>query len=356
MCLIIHKPKGKTQIPKTYLDNAESKNKDGFGIVYLDNGQLETTMDYKKARKLVEAKRPFVAHYRYATRGKINEANCHPFSVYKDDENYWLFSNGTVAQLGSKDVCDTKVVTDILEELPTEYWSQVLSFTDTRFAIVDTQHYKVKRYGEWHKKEGVYYSKSDCFATYNATNKYYNWSSPNYTSYSTKPCAIDTPIDDDYDDWSLDPVDVDYHATKEIQDYNRSFGIMGGTTLYSWKDNPLVAVYGTLKSSKGNHRSFLSECELVDEGQTVNKYPLQVNHGLPYVYDAVGKGNHIKVEVYETMDVAAQRDLDMLEAHPTHYTRKQIPVELNSGELVNAWLYFSADSNYNQNQTMLQSY
>lgn len=153
-----------------------------------------------------------------------------------------------------------------------------------------------------------------------------------------------------------DPVDVDYHATKEIQDYNRSFGIMGGTTLYSWKDNPLVAVYGTLKSSKGNHRSFLSECELVDEGQTVNKYPLQVNHGLPYVYDAVGKGNHIKVEVYETMDVAAQRDLDMLEAHPTHYTRKQIPVELNSGELVNAWLYFSADSNYNQNQTMLQSY
>ena len=163
MCLIIHKPKAKTQLNPAYIDNAETKNPDGFGIVYLDNLECITTMDYEEARKLIEQERPFVAHYRYATKGPVTQENCHPF--YIEQPERWLFSNGTVAELGSKDTCDTKVVCDLLAQTPEQYWNAMLSFTDTRFAIVNEDG-KVKRHGKWHKREGIYYSKSDCFAKY----------------------------------------------------------------------------------------------------------------------------------------------------------------------------------------------
>ena len=127
MCLIIHKPKGKTQIPTTFIDNAERKNPHGFGIVYLDTGDCYVTEDYTKARSWLEEKRPFVAHYRYATRGKIDTGTCHPFLI--ESQNSWLFSNGTVANLGDKDTCDTEVVADILNDIDPDLWKTILSFT-----------------------------------------------------------------------------------------------------------------------------------------------------------------------------------------------------------------------------------
>ena len=123
MCLIIHKPIKTDRIPADYLDNAKRKNADGFGITYTDTFETIRTMDYALADKLLDVDRPYVAHFRYATRGEINEANCHPFDITTDSI---IYSNGTVAQLGNKTTCDTQVVADILYKIPRQYWRDIL--------------------------------------------------------------------------------------------------------------------------------------------------------------------------------------------------------------------------------------
>ena len=123
MCLIIHKPNADTIIPQHILDNAENINPDGFGIVYTDNNECIRTMDYNHA---------------------------------------------TVADLGDKQLCDTYVVADMLKRMPNKYWNDLLSMTETRFAITYPDG-SVARHGKWHEKDGVFYSKNNCFYTRQST-------------------------------------------------------------------------------------------------------------------------------------------------------------------------------------------
>ena len=134
MCLIIYKPNASDTIKSHILDNAERINQDGFGITYLDNFKTHKTMNYTHARKLVTAKRPFVAHYRYTTRGETNRANCHPFTINKSNV---LYSNGTVADLGSSTTTDTAIVADYLKTTPRSHWHKMLTMTDVRFAVTN---------------------------------------------------------------------------------------------------------------------------------------------------------------------------------------------------------------------------
>lgn len=357
MCLIIHKPKAKTRLNPSYIDNAETKNPDGFGIVYLDDLECITTMDYTYARTLIEVRRPFVAHYRYATKGPVDQDNCHPFLV--ESPNRWLFSNGTVANLGSKTVCDAQVVCDILSKTPVEHWDSMLSFTETRFAIVDGDG-NVTRHGKWHKKEGVYYSKADCFARYigygtSYNSGHYNWSGKYSapltttnkkstsctTTYSgntaNKPICSDRLYDDDY----YDAYDYEWYRNRDYP---------------SWESNFKVAVYGTLKSKGHNYGRFTDGMKLIGNGYTADKYPLQISSGLPYMFDEVGIGYNIDVEVYQVDKLSDRDSLDQLEGVPWHYDRKQIPVQLDNGDITNAWLYFKANALSNPNTNMIQSY
>ena len=305
MCLIIHKPTAEAVIPDYILNNAETINQDGFGIVYTDNNECKRTMDYNYARELILAERPFVAHYRYTTRGVTNKKNCHPYHI----SNYTrLFSNGTVADLGDNFVTDTKVVAEYLNNIPEKFWSKLLSMTDTRFAITHPNG-TVERYGQWHERDGIYYSKNNCFYTKKSNIGYHYsaWNDDhvdywgNYNSRTTTPITLDEP---DAEDW------LDIHK---------------------------VAVYGTLKMGKGNHR-LLANSEYVGAGVTVNKYGMQ-NHGIPYVFEYVTR-DQISVEVYDVPDEQDRLALDNLESHPDHYERKLIDVELLDGSTVTCWLYF----------------
>lgn len=170
MCIIIHKPETGI-IPANILDNAETKNADGFGITFLDTMETFKTLDYNKARVMAESERPFVLHYRYATVGDVNADNCHPFPA-KDGV---LYSNGTVADLGDKDESDTSVVAGMLDKIPKKYWKDILCMTEVRFAIISGKG-EVSRFGKWHERNKVFYSKDNCFtwkpAPYN--NNYQN--------------------------------------------------------------------------------------------------------------------------------------------------------------------------------------
>lgn len=100
-----------------------------------------------------------------------------------------------------------------------------------------------------------------------------------------------------------------------------------------------VAVYGTLKRGFGNHRLLAVDgAEFVDTGKTAERYPLLVN-GLPYLHKVPGVGHNVRVEVY-SVDDPTMATLDRLEGHPNFYCREQIDIITDSGETIQAWIYF----------------
>jgi len=346
MCLIIHKPTSGLKIDPEYIDNAEQKNPDGFGIVYTDTGERITTMDYKLARELVESERPFVAHYRYATRGKVGIQNCHPFKTRHGD---YVFSNGTVADLGKeKDRCDTLEVVLALNSIKRKHWAKVLAFTETRFAIVDNKQ-NVTRYGKWHERENVFYSKDDCFDSWYCSGYYGNYNYRNYRNYSKRTVSTANPTPITYKktwDYPLD--EYDYSAWDTQNDNDNT---------YSWLDLHYVAVYGTLKQGKHNNPILGSKATLVGKGFTSNKYPMRANGLVPWVYDMPNIGHKIAVEVYKIPDHESRSNIDKLEGHPYNYKRKITSIELEDSTLISAWLYFSAENtSYNKEMELHSNY
>lgn len=342
MCLIIHKPKADSTIAEFILDNAERINPDGFGIVYTDTNECVRTMDYETARELISAPRPFVAHYRYATRGTINKRGCHPYvitSMSQDSDNIVrLFSNGTVADLGDDKLCDTKVVAQMLMRIPSQHWSDVLSMTDTRFAICDQN--GVQRHGEWHERDGVWFSKANCFHKSYKKTVGYSYSAGHYTSpYSTNSYDkywYDDDLIGDEEENTIDP-------TITTNDYTAD-----------WQDVNLVAVYGTLKAGRSNHKT-MGQATLVGAGQTVYKYPMQAST-IPFVYEKPGEGHQIAVEVYDVQSNYTKDDIDWLEGHPHNYERKLTDIEMADGAVKTCWLYFANPSYYEPTMTNIKRY
>lgn len=105
----------------------------------------------------------------------------------------------------------------------------------------------------------------------------------------------------------------------------------------------IVFVYGTLRKGFGNN-VLLDESDFLGDAITVGAYSMY-EQGIPYV-SPIGE-QRIYGEVYSVGgDTLAQ--LDSLEGHPDWYNRRQIAVLLESGETIQAWLYFmpNADGNY----------
>jgi len=341
MCLIIHKPNADTIIPQHILDNAETINPDGFGIVYTDTNECIRTMDYNHAHELIIAKRPFVAHYRYATRGTIDKATCHPYHV---QDLIRLFSNGTVADLGDKDTCDTAVVAGYLKSYKQDTWDAMLSMTETRFAITYPDG-SVSRHGSWHEKDGVFYSKNNCFHTKQSTIGYHYGKTytPRYQTY------------DDY--WYDDEVcntgtSFNTPPAYDMSDTSSVYDTAPDHDMFSWQDINLVAVYGTLKAGRSNH-IVLDGSSYVGAGKTVSKYAMQAS-GIPYVYEHEHR-DQISVEVYELDDDNVRLSLDHLESHPTFYERKLTDIELTDGSVKTCWLYF-AQTNPIKNMPYIHTY
>lgn len=201
MCVIIINKDNK-EISEEIIKKAETYNPDGFGILYLDGErEVRKTMDYSKARDLMAAGRPYIAHYRKTTVGKTNVYQCHPFPVYvggtpkhnvKQNANTssWLFMNGTVCSFGGDGNSDTHEIAQRLGKVPKEQWEFVLSFSEARFAVV-TEEGDLIQTGNWHERDGVYYSKDNVLpyvrpAGFHYTPPAHNNGAGSY-SYSSKP-------------------------------------------------------------------------------------------------------------------------------------------------------------------------
>lgn len=96
MCVIIY---GKKKISDEILEESHNINPHGIGMMWAKDGVLKTwvTFNYMKFKQAYDALTnegifPAV-HFRYATQGKIDIENCHPFRV---NDNIGMMHNGTI--------------------------------------------------------------------------------------------------------------------------------------------------------------------------------------------------------------------------------------------------------------------
>ena len=358
MCIIIIKQK-RNKISQQVLKNSARKNPHGLGIVWLDTFKVSYhgSKDYKK----LNTTRPFIAHFRYATIGKICKENTHPFKCGKK-HNELLMMNGTISELGNKNMTDTQDLAIKLGKIERHVWKQKLAqYSLVRFVSINTRNRTFQIYNKhlWTHKDKVWYSKDNVFTTYKTPSYISRWAG-NVGIGTTAPSEFvfenHNEFEDEFD-WKnesnvcvqcANDLMYDESELSENKYYcvscDKSFSkeqVMDFTQFDTPKyegNKELVAVYGTLKRGFGNHRNFLQDQEFVGSGTTQDRYPLIVK-GLPFLLNEKGKGHNVEVDVFN-VDMPTLESLDALENHPTWYRRKEINILLN-GSAKKCWIYFN---------------
>jgi len=106
----------------------------------------------------------------------------------------------------------------------------------------------------------------------------------------------------------------------------------------------LMAVYGTLRKGFGNYENYIKpainsgKAKFIGKGKTEKKYTMHCA-GIPFVIENEQTVN-IVVEVYEINDYKVIDDIDKLEGHPDWYERREVPIILDNGKKIKAWMYF----------------
>jgi len=118
LCQLIYKPAGFT-IEKRLIESTCIVNPDGFGLMYYNNDtkDLQTFKLYNGDNDpevlfpILEGLHDQDAfiHFRFRTKGEVNEDSCHPFQAYgENDRRVYLMHNGTISGYGSATEVDSK--------------------------------------------------------------------------------------------------------------------------------------------------------------------------------------------------------------------------------------------------------
>lgn len=90
MCIIAIQPLG-VKIKESTLKNCWDANKDGAGIMYVENGKIIVNKEMHSFSEFMKLKKHadkvnsnIIMHFRIATSGGINDRNCHPFKINND--------------------------------------------------------------------------------------------------------------------------------------------------------------------------------------------------------------------------------------------------------------------------------
>lgn len=107
----------------------------------------------------------------------------------------------------------------------------------------------------------------------------------------------------------------------------------------------LVATYGSLRTGQANfHVNDAARSVSLGEGWTKDEYQLGRYRGAYFPVVTLGVPvSKVRVEVFSTDERGLTGPYDRLEGYPSFYNRTQIPVILDDGREVMAWLYHIED-------------
>tara|TARA_R110000803_G_scaffold56959_3_gene114662 strand:+ start:7375 stop:8451 length:1077 start_codon:yes stop_codon:yes gene_type:complete len=159
MCLIIVNSKGNL-MPKEIAKTSAKINPHGLGIIWLDTFEVEYHKSNEYNRLITD--RPFIAHFRYATVGKVGLSNTHPFICGKNKDEL-LMQNGTIQGIGNKEMCDSKVLAIKMGGIKRQYWKKELEKYDSRFCTINTRTRSFQIYNRnlYTYRDGIWYSKAN---------------------------------------------------------------------------------------------------------------------------------------------------------------------------------------------------
>ena len=117
MCLIIYSPDG-DPVERRVFDYAATQNADGIGVMSVLGveryvGRKSRKRAWRAIRRAADAKVPYGVHFRWATHGDVNLANCHPFENKARDT--LVMHNGILAATkayATKEKSDTRLFVD----------------------------------------------------------------------------------------------------------------------------------------------------------------------------------------------------------------------------------------------------
>lgn len=185
MCVIIIKQKGK-DVPSNVLKSSARMNPHGLGVVWLDafNVSYHDSKDYK----VLETNRPYIAHFRYATIGKICKENTHPFECGVNKDELFMM-NGTAEGYGNENMTDTEALAIELGNKPRSTWKKELAKFDARFVAINRARRTFQIFNKhlFTHRDGVWYSKANVLqdnvvAVYGTLKRGFG----NYYSYLTR--------------------------------------------------------------------------------------------------------------------------------------------------------------------------
>lgn len=108
MCVILYNPTG-VAYDEREIRNASTTNDDGFGIMWLEDGQVKTFKGILSADDIVSTLKEFAGvpnavHLRFATHGPVIPNLCHPFRVTPEDatQQVFMMHNGVLYEHGNR--------------------------------------------------------------------------------------------------------------------------------------------------------------------------------------------------------------------------------------------------------------
>lgn len=198
MCIIFYNERG-VKYQERELRNAFRTNDDGVGLMWVENGKVQTFHGMLTEERLVKMMKdfegiPHALHLRFATNGPPCKELCHPFKATPDegaDQAVWLMHNGVLFEHGQRaqdhesdtlvfardraeDVAMIGGSTDIFfDDAYIEYLEKIIS-SDRMIFLRDDGSVSILNPQAWHhdKDTGIWYS-----------NRYSVADRPRYTSY-----------------------------------------------------------------------------------------------------------------------------------------------------------------------------
>lgn len=326
MCLIIIKD-GTENPKKEIIQNAADDNPDGLGILWLDTWEVEKC-DSEDYKKLIGTSRDYIAHFRYATVGKVNKENTHPYPI---DEDSVLFQNGTNKNLGNKKRSDTDHLANILRHIPEKLWADVLGITTSRYvtANLKEKNYTVHNIHKWIKDDaGNWYSKMYDARSYSYTKTSYSKSRSNLRlrRKNTNGSYNGTTSGSE-------------QSSKSYLDYVDSYKEQHDSHGDGFIENDFLAVYGVLARGGHGHK-LLSGCRLVGKGKTIQSYPIEEGLKNPYIVNSPGSGDGaIEVDIVSVPHESIMSVIDDYMGAPYIFRRRKVTVSLENGRLFPVWMF-----------------